>query len=126
MSDERPIEPDLTDAEIAELADDLAAREIELRAELERDSDTADIVDLDTPQGRLSRMDAMQQQKMAQAQRARLRVRLSRLAQAKVALRDEEYGECRLCGESIGYRRLKVRPEAPLCLVCTEAAERRR
>ena len=51
----------------------------ELRAELERDSDSADTVDLDQPIGRLSRMDAIQQQRMAQAQRQRIRIRLGQV-----------------------------------------------
>ncbi len=117
---------ELSDDQLATLHRMLEALKVELRAELDRDSDAAAIVDLDTPQGRLSRMDAMQQQKMAQAQRRRLRVRLSHIDRALVAVSDDEYGECRICEEPIGYRRLSVRPEAPLCIGCTEAAERRR
>jgi len=117
---------ELTPEQVETLHASLKTLKAELHAELERETDTADIVDLDQPMGRLSRMDAMQQQKMAQAQRARIRRRLSLIAQALVAVADDEYGECRGCGEPIGFRRLSVRPEAPLCIGCTEAAERRR
>ncbi len=117
---------ELTPDQVETLHAALEALKVELRAELERDTDSADIVDLDQPMGRLSRMDALQQQKMAQAQRRRIRLRLGQIDQALVAVADDEYGDCRICGEPIGFRRLQVRPEAPLCIGCTEAAERRR
>jgi DnaK suppressor protein len=120
----------MTDEPTAEQIDVLQAAlqalNVDLRAELERDSDSADTVELDQPIGRLSRMDAIQQQRMAQAQRRRVKLRLGLIAQALAAIEDEEYGDCRSCGEPIGLRRLTVRPEAPFCIGCTEAAERRR
>ncbi len=36
---------------------------------------------------------------------------------------DGEYGECKSCGEPIGYRRLLVRPVAGMCIDCKTEAE---
>ena len=95
LSAERPIEPDLTDAQIAELAGDLAILEAELRAELERDSDTADIVDLDTLKGAFHAWTPCSSDGSGPAP---VSVFVSVARSAKVAC-DEEYGECRLCGD---------------------------
>ena len=123
---DRALPDELTADQIDELAAALRALQAELRADLERPSDSAAIVDLDTPQGRVSRIDAMQQQQMALAQRRRARVRLTMVDRALVAVDDGEYGDCGLCGDPIGYRRLQVRPESRLCVPCTESAEQRR
>jgi DnaK suppressor protein len=81
-------------------------------------------VDLDEPIGRLSRMDAMQQQKMAQASRRATRMRLDQVGAALANLAAGEYGLCRVCEEPIGYKRLKARPETPRCLECQRKSER--
>ena len=39
------------------------------------------------------------------------------------SISDGEYGECRSCGEAIGYRRLLARPVAGLCIDCKTEAE---
>jgi len=83
-------------------------------------------VDLDEPIGRLSRMDAMLQQSMTQAGRGNLEVRRRQVRESLKALSREEYGLCRRCDEPIGYRRLKVRPEAPFCLACQQKLESQR
>lgn len=82
-------------------------------------------VDLDEPIGRLSRMDAIQQQKMVEASRAQMQRRLQLVRGALRRLRDDEYGECVTCGEDIGFARLEAQPEAPFCLACQSERERR-
>ena len=69
--------------------------------------------------GRLSRMDAIQAQAMAQATERR---RLTRIQQVEAALKrieDGEYGYCLSCGEEIEGRRLETDPAAPLCIGCS-------
>jgi DnaK suppressor protein len=115
--------PGLSDSELKELSADLVALAEQLRAQIENTVDGAKPVDLDEPIGRLSRMDAMQQQKMLEANRNAAR---QRLAQSESALRridDAEYGECIGCGEDVGYARLKARPEAALCIACQSGRE---
>lgn len=131
MGDEWWLEPDdevadpLTDAELEELHADLRALKARLTAEFEAPSDREKTVDLDQPIGRVSRIDALQQQKMAQAQRNRLRARLSQVAITLKLADEDEYGDCRKCGDPIGYARLKARPESPLCVPCAKSAEKR-
>ena len=119
------------------MSDHLSASERrELRERLERDRDelgrgltgatkSAKPVDLDQPIGRVSRIDAIQQQQMAQEQRRRLRLRLQRTEAAIVAFDEDAYGSCNGCDEPIPYRRLKARPETPLCLTCQSGSEHR-
>ncbi len=74
--------------------------------------------------GRLSRMDAMQQQAMTQAaarltamEEHRIRTALNRIASG-------EYGYCTHCEEEIGQGRLKVDPSVLTCIACALAADR--
>jgi DnaK suppressor protein len=126
LQDDPDVAAPLTPAERAELHADLLTLQTELARQLDEPSDRDDTVDLDQPIGRLSRMDALQQQKMAQAQRGRIKVRMSQISLALRAWEDEEFGDCRTCGECIGYARLKAQPESPLCMTCAVAAESRR
>lgn len=114
----------LTDAQRAELAEDLRTLQAQLRAVLEVSEDASRPVDLESPIGRVSRMDAIQQQKMSAAGREANKVRLSQVGRALGALDREEYGDCAGCGEPIGFRRLKVKPEAPFCIECQGRRER--
>jgi DnaK suppressor protein len=82
-------------------------------------------VDLEEPIGRLSRMDAMQQQSMAAANRRNLDIRQQQVKAALNAITNDEYGWCRRCDEVIDFSRLAVRPESPLCIACQQAHERR-
>ena len=114
---------DLSDEQVATLIISLKKLQGNLQEALAAGADRRDIVDLDQSIGRLSRMDSLQQQKMAEAEQAR---RLIRLKQVKAALKwaDEgEYGYCRRCGEPIDYRRLEARPESPCCVPCLRAVE---
>jgi len=82
-------------------------------------------VELDqTTMGRLSRMDAMQMQEMAQAQSRRRRQAAQRVRTALARIEADEYGECLKCGEEIELRRLQLDPATPLCLACASGADR--
>lgn len=117
-----PGEP-LTDEQIKELTSDLRQLQESLSAILEKGSESASIVELDQPIGRLTRMDAIQRQHMAKANRASHELRLNQVNAALRDLQKEDYGECKTCGEYIGFKRLKVRPEAPFCIECQSQRE---
>lgn len=68
--------------------------------------------------GRLSRMDALQQQAMAKATEARRATEIARLRAALRQLQQGEFGYCVDCGEEIGTERLLRAPTAPKCLSC--------
>lgn len=68
--------------------------------------------------GRLSRMDAMQQQAMATASERARRRDLTRIDLAERRLAEGEYGYCIDCGEEIVERRLAIDPMAERCVRC--------
>lgn len=118
-------EPDeLSDAERDELRGALGALRDRLEAALAAGADGAAVVELDqTKMGRVSRVDAMQQQAMAQRTRQQQERRLALVRTALGRVDDELFGLCATCEEPIGLRRLRVRPEATLCLACARARE---
>ena len=96
----------------------------EWQAALQAGGDAADPVELDqTRVGRLSRMDAMQQQALAQAARARAQQGLQRVRAALSRLDAGDYGYCLDCGDEIADARLQVDPAAERCLACAQAQE---
>lgn len=112
-------------AQIAALQRKLVARADEIDAL----SDTADAaaatVELDqTRIGRLSRMDALQAQALAQEMRARQRLERQRIASALQRIEADEFGDCTACGEPIAPARLEADPTHTLCIGCAAAAER--
>ena len=68
--------------------------------------------------GRLSRMDAMQQQSMDLAKEERRAKRLAILTAALKRMNDGEFGYCLKCGEDIPPARLEVDPAVTLCIYC--------
>jgi len=116
---------ELTSAQVTELEAELGDLRGELESLIEASAMGVKPVELDSAIGRLTRMDAMQQQQMAKANRESHRRRL-RLVQAALTRIDSgDYGYCARCEEPIGLRRLKARPESLLCLGCKSSSERR-
>jgi len=107
-----------------ELRQDLLALREDLQRLLKSSEAAAKPVGLDQPIGRLSRMDAMQQQSMVQANRRAAGHRLSQVERALRCLAEDEYGLCTECEEDIGFARLKARPETPLCIKCQSHLEK--
>jgi len=117
---------ELTSEQSAELQRDLRSLERELRTQLDSSADQARPVDLDEPIGRLSRVDAMQQQSMFQANRGAAQRRRQQVDAALRRIAQDDYGDCAECGEAIGFARLKVKPETALCIQCQTHQEGRR
>ena len=102
---------------------------LKLRAELlsvsESSADAAAVVELDQSKvGRLSRMDAMQAQAMAQASAGRREQMLRQIEAALQRIEDGEYGDCQSCDEPINPKRLEFDPTVVLCIDCASKAER--
>ncbi len=68
--------------------------------------------------GRLSRMDAMQQQAMAQAEERRRGAERIRIRAALERLDEGEWGWCVTCGEEIAEGRLRNDPSVATCVGC--------
>ncbi len=68
--------------------------------------------------GRLSRMDALQRQAMAEAsERARV-LEIRKIDAALQRIDEGEFGYCLECGEEIAEKRLDVDPAASHCIRC--------
>ena len=96
---------------------------LKLREELEAFSEISEearaTVTLDQQSvGRLSRMDALQGQAMAQAAERQRRADIQRISAALKRLDDGDYGYCVECGEEIAEKRLEVDPAAAFCINC--------
>jgi DnaK suppressor protein len=113
-----------TASQVAELRGDLLTLRDDLTALLTLSQDDAKPVSLENPIGRLSRMDAIQQQQMAKASRSMNQLRVKQVAGALTAIDQGDYGCCKRCEEPIGYRRLKAKPETPFCVECQGRSER--
>ncbi len=103
---------------------------LKLREELIDVTATADAaagtVELDqTRQGRLSRMDALQQQAMSVETNRRRGVALTRINAALRRIDEEDYGYCITCDKPIAPRRLEIEPTATQCIRCAEASASR-
>ena len=68
--------------------------------------------------GRLSCMDAMQSQAMAQDITRRRQHRKVAIERALSRIRDGEFGYCVECGEPIAVRRLEIDPTFEACVRC--------
>ena len=82
-------------------------------------ADSRDTVVLDqTSVGRLSRMDALQHQAMAQATRKKRAIEVQAIKNALLRLEEGEYGYCEGCGDEIPAKRLELTPTATRCVGC--------
>lgn len=78
-------------------------------------------VELDqTSVGRLSRMDALQQQALAQGMMERLLLQKCKLEAALVRIDSGGFGLCCVCGEDLERQRLHADPCILFCLPCVE------
>ena len=104
---------DLTDEDIDYFKTRLEAMRDELNALLEAGDDETGPVQLDqTSVGRLSRMDALQRQAMAQETERRRHNDLRRIEAALARIAEGEYGYCISSGELIPRARLELDPAA--------------
>lgn len=98
--------------------------EVEVATTVELSEAGAKPVELDQNRvGRLSRMDAMQGQAMAQANSQRQVQLLTEIEKAKQRLNDGDFGICIDCDELIAEARLQVNPTVLLCIACASARE---
>lgn len=105
--------------------DEFRQRLRSLRDELQQltsaNRDAAGTVALDQSKvGRLSRMDAMQAQQMAQETARRRQTQLQKIDGALRRIDAGDYGYCFVCGEEISPARLNFDPTATRCMGCME------
>jgi len=114
----------LSDAEVEELKLLCTQRKQELEKLLDLREEAAKPVELDQQSvGRVSRIDAIQQQKMMEASKEQAKRELLTLERALLAIAEQDYGFCEECGENIPFARLAVKPAAELCIQCQSSLE---
>jgi DnaK suppressor protein len=73
--------------------------------------------------GRLTRMDAMQQQAMSRAAARLTEQERLRILSALDRMKSGDYGFCIVCDEDIEEGRLRFDPSIPTCIACARRAE---
>ena len=102
--------------------DRLIARRKELLELAQSSADSRKTVELDqTRVGRLSRMDALQNQAMSLEAERRRKLELQRIEASLKRIEEGDYGYCVACGEQIPLRRLELDPTLPTCVNCASA-----
>jgi DnaK suppressor protein len=108
---------------LEELRQQLLQLQAELAAQQDASGEDTQPVELDQARvGRLSRMDAMQAQAMAQEGVRRRQRLLESIGGALRRMDAGEYGYCFSCGEAIDPRRLQADPTNTRCIRCAEGA----
>lgn len=108
-------------AEIEQFRAALLKEQEDIRMEEDAGAEDRSPVKLDQQAvGRLSRMDAMQQQAMAKATSRRRAGRHLRIEAALQRIEEHEFGYCQDCGEEISKARLKLDPTLPNCVSCAK------
>lgn len=116
---------DLTEEQIEEFRQMLLELKEELSTAMHSTDESSKTVQLDQASvGRLSRMDAIQQQQMSKAYRGRVRIRLQQVKAALSSIERGSFGFCNACEEPIALERLEIRPESPICMECQSERER--
>lgn len=109
----------MNDSRMHEYRSLIEARIADIVGNNERGHEGQAVVELDQQAvGRLSRMDALQNQAMAKAQQVRRDGEVTRLRAALQRMEDGTYGECEDCGEDIPDGRLKLDLAATRCVFC--------
>ena len=111
----------MDDTELAQLKAQLLKLRANLDATTESTTEASRPVELDQASvGRLSRMDAMRAQNMAQEAGRRREAQLARIAGALRRMQSGDFGQCFVCGEDIELRRLRFDPTTTRCVRCKQ------
>lgn len=108
----------MTKERLEHFRDLLTKLQREIEEGLTSNTQETDVVELDTAIGRLSRMDAMQNQQMALELKRRQEARLQRVKRSLKSIDQGKYGVCGKCKKPIDESRLQVQPDAVMCVRC--------
>jgi DnaK suppressor protein len=112
-------EPRLSEGQLDELRHELERQLVRLKRSMKTTEEAARPVELDqTAVGRLSRMDALQNQHLTKNLQEREEMRLAAIHEALARFEAGTYGTCTECQEAIAFDRLYVFPEAADCGGC--------
>ena len=111
----------MTDEELARHRAALISQREDLQRLALSSKESAKTVTLDQSKvGRLSRMDALQGQQMAQETARRRTLQLQKIEVALRRMESGDYGFCVLCEEDIPTARLNIDPASARCMKCMD------
>ena len=92
---------------------------VEIEQYLEKTEESAEAVSPDKSLGRLSRMEAMQDQQLILEARRRKKMQKVAVLSALQRIENGQFGICIFCGKPIAFERLEVAPESSTCVSCS-------
>jgi len=110
----------MTDKERAELKTLIEARIAEIKASLPYLEEESKAVEPSVSLGRLTRMEALADKGVNEHVLEQSHKTLERLENARRRADTEAFGKCVRCGEEIPMGRLRLVPEALVCVPCAE------
>ena len=114
----------LNATELVQIEKSIQNKIIEIKVQIQLAQTSSETVELDqTLAGRVSRIDAILQQKMAQSAVVRDTALLARLKQSIKEISNSDYGVCVECDNPIPFQRMLVKPETKLCVMCQQLLE---
>lgn len=96
----------------------LEVLELKIEGNMSTNKDDSYVVKLDSSIGRLSRMDALQNQQMALELKRRQENQLLRIKNAIKRMDKGQYGLCGKCKKYINEERLEIFPDTFTCINC--------
>tara|TARA_E500000331_G_C17025069_1_gene612585 strand:- start:142 stop:471 length:330 start_codon:yes stop_codon:yes gene_type:complete len=108
----------MTQEELDRLRKKLLLLDEEITDYLTKSEESAAAVEPDKGLGRLSRMEAMQDQQMVLELRRRKKRQKLEVANALSRIEKGAYGICSFCGKGIAFDRLDAFPEVQTCVTC--------
>lgn len=113
------VQSPLAPEQIAQIRDELLRALARLERSLKASGEAARLSDLEQDTvGRLSRIDAIQNQTVTRSLEERERTQLSQIADALRRMEEGTYGLCGGCGAAIPFERLLIYPETRACTPC--------
>lgn len=114
----------MDDKTIAAYRVTLEKRRAELTEQSSKSAESRAPVTLDQQSvGRVSRVDALQQQAMAEAHDRQRQMEITQISQALKRIIGGDFGYCLDCGEEIAAGRLAVNPGVALCVRCASSSK---
>ena len=92
---------------------------VEIEQYLEKTKESAEAVSPDKSLGRLTRMEAMQDQQLMLEARRRKKMQKVAVQSALQRIENGQFGRCIFCGNLIPEERLEVAPESSSCVNCS-------
>lgn len=109
----------MDETRLREMKSRLLKMQSDLADETRRGTDGTRTVVLDQQSvGRLSRMDAIQNQAIARAAQVRREHSAHRIRSALMRIEEGEFGYCLECGDEIAPKRLDLDPTTTVCVTC--------